>query len=579
MPPPRIVDKGKATFVPTEPSQDGPDAFVLGTDWLGVLECPASQFDPSHFYEAIMLQVMHPEYNSTTILRSDVLVDERFDQEPGLSRRAPQVNGLECTRRIRRRLIPKQTRDQALEQECWIYNRSRPEKQDSDDSIVDQARLLVLDVDLDYLERENHRKMPYYHPTVASLAFSYIGNGETATIRLDLRPLPSEPLPRPLPASHRLYRTGLALLRHLHSVAIGTKNGYEKRVNHDLLTDRDTVQDLYHELKEKYRADIESSLVDARITFRWMLHEWKEVTDPTKHVWEDVAIAAWLMVLWRGMYPESGGKPPGGFVDVGCGNGLLVYLLSCEGFSGYGVDLRARKSWEAYSPSPDLRTTTLDPPTMLSLPGAPFPDSSFLIGNHADELTPWIPLFAARSTKCSFLNIPCCLHTHTTRFTAQEYTIPGEFVQTLPKPRADFRFNASGPGKDKLILVHPLIRPFFEPTPALFASDAVMFSKENANHASNAVTLSTKGRSDAYQLYLSHIMLQCGFVVEREALRIPSTRNFGLLGRFRVWDSVAEDEKDSVRMQWTDKIERCLSEVIESSKNTFVARKPKGSSV
>lgn len=63
---------------------------------------------------------------------------------------------------------------------------------------------------------------------------------------------------------------------------------------------------------------------DPRITFsRWMLHEWKESTDPQKHLWEDVIVTAWLMILWRHMYPENEGKPPGGFVDLGCGNGLL----------------------------------------------------------------------------------------------------------------------------------------------------------------------------------------------------------------------------------------------------------------
>lgn len=69
------------------------------------------------------------------------------------------------------------------------------------------------------------------------------------------------------------------------------------------------------------RTDIESH--SPRVTFRWMLHSWRESTDATKHVFEDVAIAAWLILLWRDMYADCGGRPPGGFVDVGCGNGLL----------------------------------------------------------------------------------------------------------------------------------------------------------------------------------------------------------------------------------------------------------------
>lgn len=54
-----------------------------------------------------------------------------------------------------------------------------------------------------------------------------------------------------------------------------------------------------------------------------MLHSWQESTDATKHVFEDVAIAAWLVTYWAEIYPDTEGKPPGGFVDVGCGNGLL----------------------------------------------------------------------------------------------------------------------------------------------------------------------------------------------------------------------------------------------------------------
>lgn len=95
-------------------------------------------------------------------------------------------------------------------------------------------------------------------------------------------------------------------------------------------------------------------LHDPRITFdRFLLGVWAEKTDPQKHLyvhaspltkviesgtdipvrssirWEDCAIAAWLMVVWKGMYGAGdvpgriGNGPPGGFVDVGCGNGLL----------------------------------------------------------------------------------------------------------------------------------------------------------------------------------------------------------------------------------------------------------------
>lgn len=38
-----------------------------------------------------------------------------------------------------------------------------------------------------------------------------------------------------------------------------------------------------------------------------------------------------------------------------------------------------------------------------------FPEADWLIGNHSDELTPWIPVIAARSSyNCKFFLLPCC---------------------------------------------------------------------------------------------------------------------------------------------------------------------------
>lgn len=40
-----------------------------------------------------------------------------------------------------------------------------------------------------------------------------------------------------------------------------------------------------------------------------------------------------------------------------------------------------------------------------------FPDVDWIIGNHSDELTPWIPVIAARSSyKCRFFLLPCCAY-------------------------------------------------------------------------------------------------------------------------------------------------------------------------
>lgn len=121
---------------------------------------------------------------------------------------------------------------------------------------------------------------------------------------------------------------------------------------------------------------------------------WKERTDPQKFVYEDCAIAAYLLELWRrrNIFPQK-------FCDVGCGNGLLVHLLCEQQVSGYGIDIRRRKLWLDFNKT-DLREQTLNPEEDVL-------DADFLIGNHSDELTPWIPILAARA-RCNFFLLPCC---------------------------------------------------------------------------------------------------------------------------------------------------------------------------
>lgn len=87
-------------------------------------------------------------------------------------------------------------------------------------------------------------------------------------------------------------------------------------------------------------------------------------------------------------------RPPGGFVDLGyfsldsqrnssitflripfiyrCGNGLLTHILISEGYSGVGIDLRARMSWSHYPASTQaaLHVEALDP-TIYATPASP----------------------------------------------------------------------------------------------------------------------------------------------------------------------------------------------------------------
>ncbi|KAH0616322.1 hypothetical protein JD844_027351 [Phrynosoma platyrhinos] len=93
---------------------------------------------------------------------------------------------------------------------------------------------------------------------------------------------------------------------------------------------------IYQDLKEKYKE---------------IVKVWPEVTNPEKFVYEDVAIAAYLLILWEDERAERGLSKKQSFVDLGCGNGLLVHILSNEGHPGKGIDVRRRRIWDMYGPN------------------------------------------------------------------------------------------------------------------------------------------------------------------------------------------------------------------------------------
>uniref|UniRef100_A0A672LU43 tRNA (uracil-O(2)-)-methyltransferase n=1 Tax=Sinocyclocheilus grahami TaxID=75366 RepID=A0A672LU43_SINGR len=146
---------------------------------------------------------------------------------------------------------------------------------------------------------------------------------------------------------------------------------------------------LYQQLKEKYKE---------------LVKVWPEVTDPEKFVFEDVAIATYLLILWGEERAEKGTTTKQSFVDLGCGNGLLVHILNNEGHPGKGMDIRKRKIWDMYGPGTHLEENAITPSNDFL-----FPTTDWLIGNHSDELTPWIPVIAARSSySCRYFVLPCC---------------------------------------------------------------------------------------------------------------------------------------------------------------------------
>ncbi|XP_062505089.1 probable tRNA (uracil-O(2)-)-methyltransferase [Corticium candelabrum] len=234
------------------------------------------------------------------------------------------------------------------------------------------------------------------------------------------------------------------------------------------LINEDQYGRLYRHLKGKYGRRI------AQI--------WPEVTDPGKFVYEDVAIATYLLILWESERESLQLTSKQSFVDLGCGNGLLVHILSQEGHPGYGIDLKRRKIWEMYEPNTVLKETPIIPTEHQAFAGI-----DWVIGNHSDELTPWIPLLAARSSyKTRYFVLPCCFHDFNQKFSRQSADVP------------------------------------------------------------------------QYQCYLEFVEMvgqRCGFNVQHDRLRIPSTKNICLIGQSRTYPVEREEEVEKAREQLIE--ERC----------------------
>uniref|UniRef100_A0A673T3W8 tRNA (uracil-O(2)-)-methyltransferase n=1 Tax=Suricata suricatta TaxID=37032 RepID=A0A673T3W8_SURSU len=225
----------------------------------------------------------------------------------------------------------------------------------------------------------------------------------------------------------------------------------------------------YRMLKDKYKD---------------LVKVWPEVTDPEKFVYEDVAIATYLLILWEEERAEQGLTAKQAFVDLGCGNGLLVHILSSEGHPGRGIDVRRRKIWDMYGPQTCLEEGAITPGDKTL-----FPDVDWVIGNHSDELTPWIPVIAARSSYgCRFFVLPCC---------------------------------------------------FFD------------FAGKYARRQSG------KTQYREYLDFVAEVGLACGFCVEEDCLRIPSTKRVCLIGRRRTYPPAGEAAVDERRTRYISSRQRC----------------------
>ncbi|KAH0835041.1 hypothetical protein J3R83DRAFT_10778 [Lanmaoa asiatica] len=198
-------------------------------------------------------------------------------------------------------------------------------------------------------------------------------------------------------------------------------------------------------------------------------------------------------------------QPPGGFLDLGCGNGLLTHILVSEGYHGHGIDLRARTSWDHYpehtraalhvhalDPTQYVRTATTESRPSVVIPY--LQPGAFLIGNHADELTPWIPLIAAVEHASGYLSIPCCAWSFDERFSHASTTTVVDLAPIVVDDDAFVdRLNLCGEGGQR-------------------------------------------SQYSMYRIWLAKLSQWTGWKVECDTLRIPSTRNWAIIGRERLGD-------------------------------------------
>lgn len=599
-------------FNPIDRTNTTPDIETPDEAWTTILESPCT-YGASIFEEIMLNFIKNPNVTSSFLFRADILYDSHPEQPTLNGTEDDQKNLLESNdkprpfelpgwtqdRVIVRLLIPRnQQLDRPLTQTCTLLSKSTP-----DDL---QEHLVV------YIPHaDSPDDIPFYHPRIDKLAFHH-------TFRPTMKPANPQPdrhepglgslsiSYKPFTSSpeidSKLHRTGLKLLQTIDKHGQGQQGGYKKRVHHDQVIPQKEYQDTYARLKTKYG--------------RRLVESWVEVTDPAKHVFEDLGIAAFCLELWRQMYEvpdtakeeqavggaerddlengikqlnvdssESKKSPFPGFVDIGCGNGLLVYILISEGYPGFGFDARERKTWTTFPPNvrQHLRQSLLVPELLRpgnsnssasdtsaedaakSWHSGLFAPETFIISNHADELTAWTPLLAHLS-RSAFIAIPCCSHDLAgSRFRAPDSTKAQKAQADAAKKQKRNEHAARLPQQEE------------ESSNTSGSPERELRLSQAAETGSLKRTLVHKKMASAYSTlcaYVSALADAVGFEAEEEVLRIPSTRNQSIIGRRRRGDGDGGELAER-RQRVAELVEEELGRGIESVGREWVERAEK----
>ncbi|KAJ2858834.1 tRNA(Ser) Um(44) 2'-O-methyltransferase, partial [Coemansia asiatica] len=275
------------------------DIFKNGEEWRVLAEADLENTEECHFLSVMDKWIHEAELIIPPVERTEILDDD--------------VSALDHdgTRRVRRILHPKRKTKDAVLEEYVVISKV------GNDSMY--ARFIP--------KVSDPSAIPFYYPRVSEFAFGFVASenteqhrygGETTRGRLVV--LVREQSHGSTTATKKQCLIWQDLIKRLYKWTATEKFGYQKRVIHDVLVGYDKYAEKYQDLKAKYAK-------------KWV-DNWPEQTDPRKFVYEDIAIASWIICLWE-QDPEYWLRKPC-FVDLGCGNGLLVHLLNSEGFSGYG---------------------------------------------------------------------------------------------------------------------------------------------------------------------------------------------------------------------------------------------------
>ena len=543
------------TFV-AEDLSSRPPIFQLPDElWASLFSTPCA-VRPEYFLQVMENLLKNPNITSSQLFRAEIFYDSALDiarfEDPSLESQHKstllphlkpeyqpievQVPGYRLQRTVVRKLIPRNPqRDDPLVQTVHCYDST---------SDTEMVSLII------YIPHaDSPSSIPFYHPQVQAVAFIHtfgLKSGQ-GTLSLHYRLFPS------LHLTSRLQRTALNLIKVIHKHAAGQQAGYKKRVHHDQLVSQKRFQDTYSRLKAQYAKNV--------------IAAWVESTDPVKHVFEDLGIAAFLIELWNDMYgsdannkKSSEGKNDAnvkfpGFVDVGCGNGLLVHILLSEGYEGWGFDARRRKSWSIFPPEAQskLKELVLVPKTFRSstntsdlaghdiskddgLQDGNFQGGTFIISNHADELTPWTPLLAYLSD-CPFIAIPCCSHNLAgarCRFNVSRPKEGGLHNSTADVSSEQLQTVQSNDAESISVVITSNI-----PGPGPLTGSLARSIQTQAKPPSAYAGLTA---------YVAKLTEELGYDAQNEVLRIPSTRNIAIVGRPKTTGSGdAEGKMEVVR--------------------------------